>query len=119
MLGLGPDSTLSVLRTGTTRDGVRNTRYQQTFRGVPVYSEHVVVSEEANGQVRALFGRKIEGLAAELHAVAPRVSRPQARASAKRAAMGSRPLGTRGQAEKSRQGVLRGAPGRGAVGGRG
>src|SRR3546814_9218753 len=53
MLGLGPDSTLSVLRTGTTRDGVRNTRYQQQFRGVPVYAEHVVVSEAANGKVRA------------------------------------------------------------------
>src|SRR3546814_2020104 len=29
MLGLGPDSTLSVLRTVNTLDGVRNTRYQQ------------------------------------------------------------------------------------------
>src|SRR3546814_698581 len=85
MLGLGPDSTLSVLRTGTTRDGVRNTRYQQQFRGVPVYGEHVVVSEDANGQVRALFGRKIEGLAAELPAVAHRVSSTQALARAKRA----------------------------------
>src|SRR3546814_14613007 len=65
------DSTPSVLRTSTTRDGVRNTRYQQQFRGVPVYGEHVVVSEDANGQVRALFGRKIDGLAAELRAVAP------------------------------------------------
>src|SRR3546814_2329563 len=72
MLGFGPDSTLSVLRTSTTPDGVRNTRYQQQFRGVPVYGEHVVVSEDANGQVRALFGRKIEGLSAELPAVAPR-----------------------------------------------
>src|SRR3546814_492217 len=66
MLGFGPDSTLSVLRTSTTPDGVRNTRYQQQFRGVPVYGEHVVVSEDANGQVRALFGRKIEGMSAEL-----------------------------------------------------
>src|SRR3546814_1708194 len=79
LLGLVPDSTMSVLRTGTTRDGVRNTRYQQQFRGVPVYGEHVVVSEDANGQVRALFGRKIEGLAAELPAVAPRVDRKSTR----------------------------------------
>src|SRR3546814_333065 len=112
MLGLGPDSTLSVLRTGTTRDGVRNTRYQQQFRGVPVYGEHVVVSEDANGQVRALFGRKIEGLAAELPAVAPRVSSTQALASAKRAALGSRLLGMRVQAEKSRQVVFVGDDGR-------
>src|SRR3546814_735062 len=112
MLGLGPDSTLSVLRTSTTRDGVRNTRYQQQFRGVPVYGEHVVVSEDANGQVRALFGRKIEGLAAELPAVAPRVSSTQALASAKRAALGSRLLGMRVQAEKSRQVVFVGDDGR-------
>src|SRR3546814_7707631 len=50
MLGLGPDSTLSVLRTGTTRDGVRNTRYQQTFRGVPVYR-----SEEHTSELQSLM----------------------------------------------------------------
>jgi Zn-dependent metalloprotease len=65
MLGLGPDSALSVLNTRATRDGVRNTRYQQTFRGVPIYGEHVVVSEDANGAIRALFGRKIGGLESE------------------------------------------------------
>ncbi|MFC3715043.1 M4 family metallopeptidase [Luteimonas soli] len=112
MLGLGPDSTLSVLRTNTTRDGARNTRYQQQFRGVPVYGEHVVVSEDANGQVRALFGRKIEGLSAELPAVAPRVSSTQALASAKRAALGSRLLGMRVQGEKSRQVIFVGDDGR-------
>src|SRR3546814_2844271 len=74
--------------------------------------EHVVFSEDANGQVRALFGRKIEGLAAELPAVAPRVSSTQALASAKRAALGSRLLGMRVQAEQSRQVVFVGDDGR-------
>src|SRR3546814_5086715 len=73
---------------------------------------HVVVSEDANGQVRTLFGRKIEGLAAELPAVAPRVSSTQALASAKRAALGSRLLGMRVQAEKSRPVVFVGDAGR-------
>ena len=112
MLGLGPDSTLSVLGTSTTRDGVHNTRYQQEFRGVPVYGEHVVVSEDANGRIRALFGRKIDGLSAELPAVAPRVSSTQALATAKRAALGSRVLGMRVEAEKSRQVVFVGDDGR-------
>src|SRR3546814_13187469 len=66
---------------------------------------HVVVSEDANGQVRALFGRKIEGLAAELPAVAPRVSSTQALASAKRAALGSRLLGMRVQARSEERRV--------------
>src|SRR3546814_20792199 len=51
-------------------------------------------------------------LAAELPAVAPRVSSTQALASAKRAALGSRLLGMRVQAEKSRQVVFVGDDGR-------
>src|SRR3546814_18189848 len=64
MLGFGPDSTLSVLRTSTTPAGVRNTRYPQQFRGVPVYGSHVVVSEYATGQARRVFGRTTDGLSA-------------------------------------------------------
>src|SRR3546814_11820999 len=81
------------------------TRFRSQFRGVPVYGEHVVVSEDANGQVRALFGRKIEGLSAELPAVAPRVSGAQALASAKRAALGSRLLAMRVQARSAERRV--------------
>jgi Zn-dependent metalloprotease len=106
MLGLGPDSALAVLKTRTTRDGVRNTRYQQTFRGVPIYGEHVVVSEDASGAIRALFGRKIGGLESELPALAPKVNGTQALAAAKRAALGSRLLAMRIQGEQSRQVVF-------------
>src|SRR5690606_17426118 len=112
LLGLGPDSALAVSKAGTSRDGVRNTRYQQTFRGVPVYGEHVVVSEDANGQVRALFGRKVEGLDRDLPSMAPRFGSAQALATAKRAALGSRVLSMRVQAESSRQVVFVGDDGR-------
>src|SRR5690606_21769197 len=112
LLGLGPDSALAVIKAGTSRDGVRNTRYQQTFRGVPVYGEHVVVSEDANGQARALFGRKVEGLARALPSMTPRFGSAQALATAKRAALGSRVLSMRVQAESSRQVVFVGDDGR-------
>ncbi len=106
MLGLGPDSALAVLRTHVGADGVRNTRYQQTFRGVPIYGEQVVVSEDRAGNIRALFGRKIEGLDRELAAVAPKVGGAQALATAKRAMLGSRLLAMQVRAEKSRQVVF-------------
>ena len=80
-----------------------NTRYEQTFRGVPIYGEQVVVSEDKNGRVHALFGRKVEGLERELPAVAPKVTGAQALATAKRAALGSRLLAMRIQGEKTRQ----------------
>ena len=49
-------------------DGTRHYRYQQTFRGVPVFGEHVIVSEDKAGNVRNMFGRTVDGLAGELPA---------------------------------------------------
>ena len=106
MLALGPDSTLAVLRSHKTRDGGTNTRYNQLFRGVPIYGEQVVVHEDKDGNVRALYGRKVEGLERELPAVAPKVTGAQALATAKRATLGSRVLAMRVQGEKSRQVVF-------------
>src|ERR671913_179904 len=73
LLGMDPESRL-VLKARNADYGVRNTRYQQTFRGVPVFGEQVIVSEDANGNVRALFGRKVDGLASELLSTPARVA---------------------------------------------
>ena len=59
LLGMDSESRL-VLKARNADYGVRNTRYQQTFRGVPVFGEQVIVSEDASGEVRALFGRKVD-----------------------------------------------------------
>src|SRR5690606_25857832 len=88
------------------------TRYQQMFRGVPVYGEHVIVSEDANGQVRTLFGSKIDGLDQDLQSMKARVGSAQALTSAKRAALGSRLLGLKVQGENSRQVIFVGEDGR-------
>src|SRR3546814_13851843 len=61
------------------------------------------VSENANGQVRAMFGRQVQGLAAEVPAIAPRVTDAQALAPAKRATLGNRLLAMRVEREESRQ----------------
>jgi Zn-dependent metalloprotease len=103
MLSLGADSTLTVLKTHAAENGVRNYRYQQTFRGVPVYGEQVVVSEDKDGHVRAMFGRIVNGLDTEVPAVAAKVTQAQALATAKRATLGSRLLAMRTEREESRQ----------------
>ena len=51
MLGLDANSSLHVLATSTDSDGTRHYRYQQMFRGVPVFGEHVIVSEDKGGNV--------------------------------------------------------------------
>ena len=62
-----------VLMYRNTDHGVRNTRYQQTFRGIPVFGESIVVSEDTNGKLRTLFGRQVTGLASEISAAPARV----------------------------------------------
>ena len=102
LLQLDPESRL-VLMSRTTDHGVRNTRYQQTFRGIPVFGEQVIVSEDANGNVRTLFGRKVEGLASELPATRAKLDQAQALAIGKRAGMGFRATSLITRNEKSEQ----------------
>ena len=99
-LGLDADSRLFLIDRKTSL-GVRNHRYQQTFRGLPIFGEHVVVNEDESGNVRTLFGRKVTGLASEIPAGKPRLSSSSALAIGKAAGLGNRIGFMRTAAEKS------------------
>jgi pseudolysin/vibriolysin len=88
-LGLDADSRLVLLDRKSTM-GVRNHRYQQTFRGIPVFGEGIVVSEDTAGHVRTLFGQKLDGLAAQIPAGKPRLAANRALSIAKGAGLGNR-----------------------------
>ena len=90
LLGLDTGTGLQILDSSTDRNGTRHYRYRQTFRGIPVFGENVIVSENEDGSVRNLFGRKIEGIAADVPSVAASVPRAQALALARHAALGNR-----------------------------
>jgi vibriolysin len=89
VLGLDADSRLLLLDRGSDRAG-RTHRYQQTFRGMPIFGEHIIVSEDAQGELRALFGRKVTGLEKEIPVGAPRLSAAKALDIAKGAGLGNR-----------------------------
>ena len=99
-LGLDADSRLFLLDRKTD-SGVRNHRYQQTFRGLPIFGEHVIVNEDVSGNVSTLFGQKVDGLAAEIPAGRPRLSNSRALAIGKSAGLGNRVGFMRTTAEKS------------------
>ena len=99
-LGLDADSRLFLVDRKTSL-GVRNHRYQQTFRGLPIFGEHVVVNEDESGNISTLFGRKVSGLASEIPATKPRLSRNSALAIGKAAGLGNRLGFMRTSAEKS------------------
>ncbi len=99
-LGLDADSRLFLLDRKTDL-GVRNHRYQQTFRGLPIFGEHVVVNEDESGNISTLFGQKVTGLASEIPAGKPRLSSNSALLIAKSAGLGNRVGFMRTSAEKS------------------
>ncbi|GAB3315005.1 M4 family metallopeptidase [Luteimonas notoginsengisoli] len=104
MLSLDADSALAVVNARAIENGVRNYRYTQTWNGIPVYGEQIVVSEDASGQVRAMFGRKVGGLDSELPATTDsKLTSAQALATAKRATLGNRLLAMRVEREESRK----------------
>ena len=99
-LGLDADSRLFLIDRQTS-NGVKNTRYLQTFRGIPVYGEHVVVSEDTAGNVRTLFGQKVTDLASQIPAGGVRLNANSALQIAKGAALGNRLGFMRTSGEKS------------------
>jgi len=103
MLGLDANSSLNVLATSTDSNGTHHYRYQQTFRGVPIFGENVIVSEDKGGNLRNLFGRSVAGLAGELPNTAPKIARANALSIAKASALGSRGATMRTQREDARQ----------------
>ncbi|MBN7136636.1 hypothetical protein A7A76_17960 [Lysobacter enzymogenes] len=89
LIALDAQSSLKLLKSSVDADGSRNYRYQQTYNGLPVFGEHVVVREDAKGNVRALFGRSVAGLASELPAgLKAKFDSAQALSVAKSAGMG-------------------------------
>ena len=90
MLGLDSESDLRILTQDRDADGTQHVRYQQTFRGIPVFGEQVIVSSRANGEVKSLFGQKVDGLGREIPAGIKVRDRGRALGLAKAAALGGR-----------------------------
>lgn len=102
LLQMDPNSRLVLVKRHADAN-VRNTRYQQTFRGVPVFGEQVIVSEDGQGRVQALFGRQLNGLQNELANTAPKLAKAQALAVAKRSALGANLAAARTERDEARQ----------------
>ena len=103
MLGLDAESDLVVLTQARDADGTQHLRYQQTFRGIPVWGEQVIVSTRANGDLKSLFGRKVDGLGRELAAGQSVMGRDRALGLGKAAGLGKRASSLRVEREEARQ----------------
>jgi pseudolysin/vibriolysin len=106
LLGMDANSGLQLLTSATDKDGTRHFRYQQTFHGIPVFGEQVIVTENRDGSVRNLFGRKVEGLGRDLPSVVARVPQAQALSLARHAAFGNRVASLNVSREKATKSIF-------------
>jgi len=90
LIGLDSSSSLQVLGTETDVDGTQHIRYQQTFRGIPVWGEHVIVAQDRFGNVRSLSGRMVHGLENEIVARSAAISAETAAGIARAQSLGAR-----------------------------
>jgi Zn-dependent metalloprotease len=99
---MGADAESRLLMKAQRADhGVRNYRYDQTFRGIPVFGEGVVVSEDGAGNVRAMFGNLVTGLERDIASTTPKLSKAAALVAGKRAGLGNGVSGMLTSNEKS------------------
>ena len=112
MLGLDAESDLRVLTQDRDADGTVHVRYQQTFRGIPVFGEQVIVSTRGNGEIKSLFGQKVDGLGREIPAGLKVMDRGRALGLAKAAALGGRASSLRFEREVAEQMIFIGDDGR-------
>ncbi len=83
------DANSTLLMRATRQDrGVRNYRYDQAWRGIPVFGQGVVVSEDRNGNVRTMFGNLVSGLEADIASTTPKFGKAAALVAGKRLALG-------------------------------
>ncbi|WP_226470334.1 M4 family metallopeptidase [Luteimonas panaciterrae] len=100
LVGLDTGSSLREIRTRHDKLGTYH-RYQQTYQGIPIYGEQIVVSEDGKGNARNLFGTRITGLESEITSTASKLSRTQALNLGKSIALGQQLLASRIEREES------------------
>ena len=99
---IGADANSRLLMHSRRSDlGVNNYRYTQTWRGIPIFGEGVVVSEDAAGNARALFGNLVSGLDNDIASTKPAMTRLNALAAGKRLHLGNSLSAYRTENEKS------------------
>ncbi|MFT4180074.1 MAG: M4 family metallopeptidase [Thermomonas sp.] len=99
---MGADSNTTLLMRAKRQDrNVRNYRYDQAWRGIPVFGQGVVVSEDSAGNVRTMFGNMVSGLDRDIASATPTLGKAAALVAGKRAGLGSRISGMLTRNEKA------------------
>ncbi|HET9679851.1 MAG TPA: hypothetical protein VFP95_04730, partial [Gammaproteobacteria bacterium] len=93
-LNMGVDADLKLEDAhSSAKTGLRHLRFRQTYKGVPILGDRVMVTRKADGSVQYLHGDVISGIAQDIASVKPGISLKGAMQHAKRLQRHSKPLG--------------------------
>jgi Zn-dependent metalloprotease len=71
LLGLSQDEAFTLLRQGTDFNGVTHYRYQQTYKGIPVWGIQTVISREPSNKVIRLHGAMVLDVPDDVKSIPP------------------------------------------------
>ena len=69
VLGLTRDETLNLLRSRMDFNGINHYRYQQAYKGIPVWGMHIIVSKGPSGKVARLHGTMVPGIPNDIESI--------------------------------------------------
>src|SRR3990167_3664623 len=73
LVALAADESLQLLRENADHRGHRFQRLQQQYRGLPVWGEQIIVERDQQQRAVNLYGSKINGIAADIHSIKPKL----------------------------------------------
>ena len=85
-LGLESGASLQLERTNKLPNGKEVSRFEQTFRGIPIWGERVIVTRSPDGAVERLGGKAVYDLGVSFQEMLPAVTSAQALEKAKQSA---------------------------------
>lgn len=84
-LNFGTTDDLTLQQEEESANGMKHFRYRQTYQGIPVWGESIVVTVGPNGQYRPLNGNALQNLAADIPTTTPTIDQEVAIQKAKNA----------------------------------
>ncbi len=78
VFGLSADEGFQLLRKSTDFNGVTHYRYQQTYKGIPFWGMHTIVSRGSGNQVFRLHGSFVQGSPNDIGAIPTKLDAPGA-----------------------------------------
>ncbi|HHF2955694.1 TPA: M4 family metallopeptidase [Vibrio diabolicus] len=81
VLGLQNGNRVQKLKTNKGKNGGTHSRYQQMFKGVPIWGKQIVVHRDKQGQIKHINGTLVKDIARDINDMVPRLSLSQVMSS--------------------------------------